>query len=66
MIIRWDSDFNLDGMIVLCWVELWCDYPDYPASPRMVAAKLYILVHFVFRQFILICFLWISWHSPDF
>ena len=39
---------------------------DYPASPVIVAAKLYLLVHFIFRKFILICFLWISWHSPDF
>ena len=32
-------------------------YPDYPASPGIVAAKLYLLVHFIFRKFILICFL---------
>ena len=32
----------------------------------MVVAKLYILVHFILRKFVLICFLWISWHSPDF
>ena len=23
-------------------------------------------MHFIFRKFILICFLWRSWHSPDF
>ena len=37
-----------------------------PGFARIVAAKLYLLVHFICRKFILICFLWISWHSQTF
>ena len=46
--------------------ELTIDYPYYPASPGIVAAKWYLLVHFIFLKNYFNFFLWISWHSPDF
>ena len=37
--------------------ELYIYQPDYPSSPGIVAAKLYLLVHFIIRTFFLIFFL---------